>query len=374
MRIVCVCAALLSLLTGCGKRAWLPYAREMGDTALLRTVGVDAGDGGVELTVSTGSRAGGQDALVLSAAGTSIPAAASAVQSLADSYVYYGHVDQLLLGEETAMRGVSDVVDYLAREAELGLGVQLWVVRGGTAGRAIQTAGKQGIPERLTQLHTDGELGAANISRTAAELMSVLARDASTYLPALTLVSGREGDGSQDGRGAVVPTGYAILRRGKLVCWADGDIARGIELTEEQAFGQVVDLTLTDGTKVGLTVEGVDTRCAPVFDAQELTGLDVTCRLTAQVAQTGRPLRAADLAQLQQKLELLEGTRMVQALELAQYWDADYLDLKRRAQMACPGRKEELQEQWARMFRALDIRVDVRGVIEQPLGGMDAGR
>ena len=374
MKAVLVCAMLLTMLTGCGSRGWLPYAREMGDTALLRTMGLDGSGERLELTVSTGSRSGGQEALVLSAFGESIPAAALAVQSLGDSYVYYGHVDQLLLGEEVAVRGVGPVVDYLAREAELGLGVQLWAVRGGTAGQAIRTAGSRGVPERLAQLNTDSELGAANISRSAAELMTVLARGGSTYLPALELLNAREGDGGQSGEQTLVPNGYAILRQGKLVCWVDDETARGIELMEEQVFGQVADLTLSDGTRVSLTVDKVRTGCRPVFRGEELTGLDVMCTLSARVAQTGRRLNETDLEQLQQHLERMEGERMVQALELGQYWDADYLGLERRAQMARPDRKSAVQDQWEEAFRSLDIRVEVRGTVERSLGMMDAGR
>lgn len=373
MKAVLVCAVLLGMLTGCSGRNWLPYAREMGDTALLRTMGLDGGER-VELTVSTGSRSGGQEALVLSAFGASIPAAALAVQSLGDSYVYYGHVDQLLLGEEMAAQGVAPVMDYLAREAELGLGVQLWAVRGGTAGQAIRTAGSQGVSERLAQLDTDSELGAANINRSAAELMTVLARGGSTYLPALELLSAREGDGSEGGEQTLVPNGYAILRQGKLVCWVDDDTARGIELMEGRAFGQVADLTLLDGTKVSLTVDEVRTGCRPVFRDEELTGLDVTCALTARVAQTGRRLNEGDLRHLKQHLERMEGERMVQALELGQYWDADYLGLERRAQMARPDREKAVEEQWAGSFRSLDIRVEVNGTVERSYGMMDMGR
>jgi len=372
MKNVLVCAVLLSVLTGCSGRGWLPYAREMEDTALLRTMGLDGGER-VELTVSTGGRADGREALVLSASGDSISAAALAVQSLGDSYVYYGHVDQLLLGEEAAVGGVAPVVDYLAREAELGLGVQVWAVRGGTAGQAIRTAGGGGMPERLAQLNTDGQLGAANISRSAADLMTVLAREGSTYIPAVELLSPREGDGGEGGERTLMPNGYAVLRQGKLVCWADGDTARGIELMEGRGFGQVIDLTLTDGTEVSLVVEEVRTGCSPVFRAGELTGLDVSCALSARVSQTGRRLDETDLRQLQQQLERMEAERMVQALELGQYWDADYLGLERRAQMARPSRKTPIEEQWEDAFRSLDLRVEVRGTVKRSFGMMEAG-
>ena len=91
--------AAVLLLSGCGKAA-LPYAREMGDMALLRTMGVDAGEeaGQVRVTVSTGKRAAGlqgesQPPLILSAGGESLSAACLSMQGLSDSYVFYGYVE-----------------------------------------------------------------------------------------------------------------------------------------------------------------------------------------------------------------------------------------------------------------------------------------
>ncbi len=371
MKSLLACVLMLSLLSGCGDRALLPYAREMGDTALLRTMGVDRAEDEVTLTVSTGSRTGGQEALVLSASGPSLPAAALSVQSLGDSYVYYGHVDQLLVGEEQAAHGLTELVDYLAREPQLGLGVQLWVVYGGTAAQAIETAGKRGVPERLAQLNTDGELGAANISRCAAQIMAVLARRGSTYLPALSLMPAREGDGGQGGEQTLLPDGYAVLRQGRLVCRTDPEVSHGIELMEGKNSGNVVHLTLEDGTGVSLVLDDARTACHPVFQAEELTGLDVTCDLTARVAQTGRRLKPEDLERLQQTLEQMQGERMVRALELGQYWDADFLGLERRAQLARPDQKERIREQWDAAFRWLSLRVEVRGRVERSYGMMD---
>lgn len=368
MKRVLACAWILVLLTGC--RGALPYAREMGDTALLRTVGLDRAQSGVELTVSTAGRFGDEEALVLSAVGRSIPSAAQTVQSLGDRYVYYGHVDQMLLGEELAAGGIADVIDHLARESELGLGIQMWVIRGGTAAQAIGTAGNRGVPERLDQLNTDSRIGAANLTRTAAELMTVLAREGSTWLPALEWVEAREADGGT-GQGTLIPNGYGIVRQGRLVCWVEDDAARGVELLEEQAFGRVSDLMLEDGTGVSLTTDRVSTTFQPVFRDGELTGIEVFCRLSVRVTQTGRRLSAADLEWLQFRLELLEGGRMVQAIEQGQYWDADYLGLERKVQMACPHRKAAIQEQWPGAFRGLDVRVEVHAEVERSFGSMD---
>lgn len=358
------------LLTGCSGQGWLPYAREMGDMALVRTMGVDGTDRAVELTVSTGSRGGGvgadrQPALVLSADGPSISAAGQTIQGLGDTFIYYGYVDQLLLGEELAVRGVNGVLDHLGRDAELGLGVQVWVVRGGTARQALQSAGDAGVPARLEQLQTDGEMGAANIPRTAGELMTALAQGGSTYLPALKLLPAREGDGGEGGEYTLICGGYAVVRQGRLVCFVDGEAALGVELMEERVFGRVADVVLSDGTGVALRVDGVRVDCRPVFRGEELTGLTISCRLTGQVTQAGRPLTREDMVRLERKLERLEGERMAAALGLSQYWDADFLGLKSRAAMAQPSRSGAIEAQWDAVFRALEITVEMEARVEQ---------
>lgn len=374
MKGLLVWMMMLSLLSGCSGRGLLPYAREMGDTALMRTVGLDVWGDGVLLSASTGERAGGEKPLTLSASGSSVPAAALAVQCLGDSYVYYGHVDRLLVGEEQAVRGLEPLIDYLAREPQLGLGVQLWVVYGGTAAQAMEQAGAGGVSQRLDQLNTDGELGSANLGRSAAQLMSVLARQGSTFLPALSLLPPREGDGGEGGERTLVPDGYAVLRQGRLVCRTDPEVSRGIELMEGENGGSVVDLTLADGTRVSLVTQDARTTCRPEFRAGELAEVTVDCDVNVRVAQTGRRLKESELEELGQRLERLLGERMVRALELSQYWDADFLDLERRLQLSCPHKKRDIQEQWAHVFRALGLRVEVHTRIERSYGMMDEQR
>lgn len=72
--------------------------------------------------------------LVLSAERESISSACLAMQGLSDSYVFYGHVDQLLLGEELSRRGILETLQYFSQDQELGMGTQVWIVRGGTGG------------------------------------------------------------------------------------------------------------------------------------------------------------------------------------------------------------------------------------------------
>ena len=52
------------------------------------------------------------------------------------------------LGEELALEGVQTVLDYFAQDVELGLGTQLWLIRGDTAqgGRTGRREDRGGQP------------------------------------------------------------------------------------------------------------------------------------------------------------------------------------------------------------------------------------
>ena len=137
--------------------------------ALMRTMGVDTGEGGAEqlhVTVSSGRRARGlqgeaEPPLVLSAERESISSACLAMQGLSDSYVFYGHVDQLLLGEELSRRGILETLQYFSQDQELGMGTQVWIVRGGTAAEASSAEQERGVESRLSTIQTDSEMGMA---------------------------------------------------------------------------------------------------------------------------------------------------------------------------------------------------------------------
>ena len=94
-------------------------------------------------------------------------AAVLGMQGEGSSYLYFGHVGQLLLGEELARQGVEPALDYILRDVETRLDTALYLVRGGTAGKAITAAGEDGsAADRLEALAEDAGLLAGSMPRT----------------------------------------------------------------------------------------------------------------------------------------------------------------------------------------------------------------
>lgn len=337
---VCLCLVLSLCLTGC---SGLPTPREMGDMALLRTMGVDQVEAMLQMTVSTGPRAKGiqgegQEALVLTAAESSLSGAALALQGQSDSYVSFGHVDQLLIGEELAWRDVTGVLDYFARDRELGLGAQLWVVRGGSAQAAVESGGSQGVDSRLSTLRTDGRLGVGSIPRTAGEVYADLLERGSAYVPALGLTDGESP--------RLEERGYAILKEGRLAGYLEGDSARGLELLANKARADVLEIQLPEQS---VTVQ--ITRAATVSRfSSDGENLSINCRVWAQLVEYSHVPVEEELDVLQEKIGGQEEQRVRAALTQLRSWQADCLGLGAKAGMLAPGRWSVLAEEWPHYF------------------------
>lgn len=350
-----LCALALAFAALSGVRQ-LPYGREMEEMALLRAMAVDREGEEVRLTVSTGRRSGqeSEGALVLSALGPSLTQAARNLRGESSSHVFFGYVDQLLLGSSLLEGGSEEVLRYLARDEELSLGAQLWAVRA-QGGDVVEQGGQEGIAQRLSALGSDGQNGAAGISRTAGQVLPELMEWGSSYLPALEL--------QEDG--ALAPAGYGVITPQGLAGWLTGEEARGLELLAGQADSHMLRLDVEGGAAV-LQVTGVYVSARPVFDGETLTGLEVSCRFTADVTEASAPVDQEALEGLCRELERVEADRAQGALNALQTMGADCLGLGRLCGLASPKHWRDIQDQWQEAFSRLEARVEVTGTVIRP--------
>ncbi|MGI5962389.1 MAG: Ger(x)C family spore germination C-terminal domain-containing protein [Lawsonibacter sp.] len=344
-----ILALLCMLLSGCSV---LPYPREMEDMALLRTMGVDREEDGLLVTVSTGPRARGlqgeqEPALVLSAQRGSLSSAALAIQALSDSYVFFGYIDQLLLGEELVKSGVVPVLDYYARDVELGLGVQLWVVQGAMAQQAVESGGEEGVDQRLSTLRTDGEMGVAAISRTALDVYSDLLELGCCYIPALVL-------SSQDGA-TLMESGYAVVQTEGLAGFLEGEAARGLELLAGKPSADVLEMELPQGI-VTVRVSKAVTVCSLDRNGR----LELSCRVSAHLVERPDTVRDEELEKLRKALEERELGRVQAVLDQLRQWQTDCLGLGAKGSLRTPGVWRGIEEDWPQQFANQTPNVDLK--------------
>lgn len=340
------------LLSGC---AGLPTAREMGDMALLRTLGVDPSPAGVAVTGSTGPRARGvegegEPALTLAADRESLSGACLAMQGQSDSFVFFGYVDQLLIGQALAEEGIRPVLDYFSRDGSLGLGAQLWLIRDAAAREALSAGGDQGVDSRLETIQNDSKMGIANLTRTAGEAYTDLLELGCAYVPALSPAG--------DGGALLTERGYGILKGDALAGYLEGEAAKGLELLAGGPSADVLDAELPAGP-VSVKVTSARTTSALTFRGDEPNALKLTCKIEAKLSEYQNPLDGEELEFLREKLEHRERERMEKALEQLQGWGTDCTGLGVKAAMAHPARWERVKTEWPERFGQIPIEISV---------------
>ena len=342
------------LLIGCSQ---LPAAREMNDMALLRTMGVDAAPEGVAVTGSTGPRARGlqgegEPALTLEADRESLSAACLAMQGQSDSFVFFGYVDQLLIGEELAKEGVQPVLDYFARDTELGLGAQLWLVRGASAREAVSAGGDTGVDRRLETLQHDSKMGVAPHARTAGELYTDLLELGSAYVPALVPV--------EDGTAMLAEQGYGVLNDGRLAGFLDGDAAKGLELLAGGPSADILEAELETQT-VSVKVTSSHSKSELEFQGNTPTTLHLTCKIEARLSEYGSRLTAEELDQVKTQLETQERAKIETALARLKELQSDCAGLGAKAAITHPAQWQGIQANWSQWFAQIpmELRVEI---------------
>ena len=343
---------LMLLLTGCRRYSgFLPYAREIEDMELIRTLGVDgAGETGVAITASGGTSQ--EETEVVSGQAGTISAAVLELQGEGASDLYFGHVTQLLLGEELARRGVMPSLDYVLRDVEMRLETALYVVRNGTAGQAIEAAADDGsATDRLEALADDAGLTANSMPRTVKDVLAELDRQGASFLPAVL---------ADDG---LTAAGYGILKDGALVGWAEGDAALGVNLIFGKVDADVVEVQAPDGTAAALRVVGAAASVRPIWQGDTLAGLKVHCKVDANLAEGSAMPDQATLDALEAALAQVEAGRMAQALELSRALDADYLGLRQSAAFAVPWHKGVLLG--SQSMKDLKLEATAQAVIQR---------
>ena len=356
-RVLCalLAAALLLPLAGCRRDvAALPRGREIEDMELMQTLGVDAAEAGqVAVTASSGAGDGPDSgATVVNGSAATLSAAVLGLQSEGASYLYFGHVGQLLAGEELARQGVTPSLDYVLRDVEMRLEIALYLVRDGTAGQAMKAAAQDGsATDRLEALAEDVGLTADTMTRSVKEVLSDLEDRGASFAPALAA------DGS------LTAAGYGILKDGSLAAWADREAALGINLILSRVDADVVELTPEGESPAALRVVGARSVVRPVFTGDKLTGLRVECRVEANLAE-GAPAEDDGRRQaLCDALAEVERERIQTALDLAGEVNADYLGLCRAAALLAPWHKADLLN--GVEMRDLTLTAQVEAVVQR---------
>lgn len=339
------------LLTGCGSTT--DRTARMEDLALLRVMAVDGDGERVQVVAATGET-DQQPALILQAEGDTVIGACLAIRGDGTAYPTFSHLNQVLVGERLALSGMGELLDSLERDRDLRLSSRVWLLRG-KAVSVLDEESAGSVVDRLSMLEEMAGVGSNDQDRTAGDLIIALERSGATYAPALTV--------SEEGN--LLSAGYGVLKDDRLVCWLEGDQSIGADLLLGITTDDVVEVNLPDGERGALRLNGVKSTVRGQFQQGVLTGVDISCEMTATQAQMpeGWGHSQQDARLLEQELEAWAEDCVLQAVAMMQSVRADALELGRKIGLSAPWRWESIRSQWEESFPNLNINVEATAKI-----------
>ncbi len=356
-----LCALQLLLLTGRG--GVRTNTREIEDLLVVQTLGLDGREGGLTLTLAAKGDSE-QGVRRMKAVGSSVTAAMDRIRAgVYEEELFSAHAERLLVGERAAEAGLDGFLAWLERSPELRLDLPVYVVRGDTAERAVLEVGdeKHGICDAMDNADRAARRRGDCSLTTADRILHDNARFGSALVCALTLRPAAE-----QGEGALtaVPTGYAVLREGKLVRYLNTEqsIAAGLllgepglcEITVSDRGGRPAVLELTDGSS----------RIRPLWEGDGLHGIQVEVSVRANTAELSPGAAAPDADELAAKLEEKLASAVSSVLQASRELRADFLGLAAHAERGDPARFRRLTQEFPALLPQLQLEVTVRARLD----------
>lgn len=370
---------LYLLLSGCSSDL-LPWARDISQVKLVRTMALDVGDEDlIQVTLSGGLQRqdqGNSDTLplLLSRQGLTVFGSVQALQTESDGYVEMGHLSDCVIGEALAREGIGGLADFLERDFSMRLGTRLFLLSGDTGESALRlTASKTtALADRLEAVSRNRTYGGKDWPFTVRAYLAETEDNGVALLPVLELAVNPdydpEGQGEQPEK-EIHLTGLACLTDQKLTGTLTGEESRGASLLSGWDQLDRFQVELPNGTVAGVRLVLCQCRWEPEFDETgRLTA--VTARLEVQ-GELNEITGWADLTDTA-VLEALEQGFLSQvaglaqaALDRSQVDGADFLHIRRQLVYQCPAHSTQLLAHWEDWFPTVELRAMAEGRVER---------
>ena len=362
-----VAAALLTL-TGCEGNL-LPKSRDITTVELMQVLALDEGENGtLSVTAASGVHSGGQNGdpqppVILEREAPTVFAACMSIQSDGNGYASFGHMEQCVLSARVAQRSMSSLLDFLERDPEMRLDAHLYVTEQEPAAELLKAVSDENrsATERLEAIGRELSVQSFGWPVTVREFMIDMEENGCGLMPLLTLTEEEQEKAIQCGSMGWFQEGdyKGALTQGQ---------SRAAAMLEGKLGSSAVEVRLSDGGLAGLRLTEVKCKWKPIWSGQRLAGVDVSVDVKADLAELQGDTNLYSERTRKELLERMETQlkrEIQELLELSQKEGADFLHIEREVRLQCPAQYRRLEEHWAEWFPALNLNVEVQGIIER---------
>ncbi len=375
--LVCLC---MVALPGCWNR------RELETLAFVSAAGVDYNEatGFYELTVHViKPRAGTEGNMTekayvqaLSTGKTIFEAVRNSIQQL-PARLFWAHNNVLIIGEETARRGVAELIDFFERDGETRHDVMIVVAEGCTANHMLKAAYELDDQPGMQMVEHIRFVRGSLSTTLAIDLHEFLIRLNSPGTAALAVRMKPMYKQPIDLPGELIREdigltpivgGLAVFRNNRMVGWLEPLAARGLLwLTGETRGGlMVVEDPWNAGVEMGLELSqsSVEAKFSQVAGGRIKASVDI--KATAYLGDVQgpiSPLETADFpARLQERFEAQIRAEVNTALlECKDEMRSDVFGWGSALHRQIPELWSQVKDAWDEVFPEVEVEVAVRG-------------
>lgn len=350
----------LSIVTG--------IAVDRGENSKYKTTFeiVDTQEGGIEKKIKS--------KLIESEGETLFDAVRNALK-VSSPKLYFGHMNVVILSEQIAREGVIDIIDFLNRDAEPRLNIDLTVSKEKTANEILSaqstTAAIRSF-EIEQMLEAQKDLSKLPRTKVYQFVNDLPCKGIAPVLPAMELVE-------SVGEKTFALCGAAVFKGDKIVgylneeesnyyCYISNEVRRGLIV--------ILDSPQTEGVDITLEIFDSETKVKPVYSDGKVS-IDIMIKVRAALAEqrgNSKSESETEVLKIQKAAEEYIKSNTVKTIQSVQKkFGLDIFGFGKKIYSEMPQLWKEIGRDWTSIYKEMDVNVSAsvelknRGLLRYPI-------
>ncbi len=359
--VILIFTILAVLATGCWNYREINQMSIVSGAAIDKTV-----DGKYKITVEIiDLKSGGQDANIhskkLESYGESFFDAIRNTIKFNSQKLYWGHAEIIIVSKEVAQEGILQILDFLNRDAEPRLSIDILVSKEASAAQLLNS---QSITTEIRSFEINKMLDVEkNLSKSPKtevyQFVNALGNEGIS--PVLPVIGLKENHGMETSQ----LSGTAVFKKDKLAyMFNEEDTKYYLFIVDKVSGGLLVlkDTQDKDVSEITLEIEKNKTEIRPVYSKGKLH-FELTVRTKTslgEIENSSDYYNKTDMDKIQKKAEEMlqrEVERVVRAVQ--REYDVDIFGFGESVRQDIPELWKKIQPQWADIFKDVPVKVDV---------------
>ncbi|MCM3726518.1 Ger(x)C family spore germination protein [Neobacillus cucumis] len=373
---------MVALLSGCWNQ------RELNKIAIVMAMGVDKVEQTDNYRVSfqvvnpgavasglTGGGAGEMPVTVFTSTGRTLLEAIRKSSQRVPRELFFSHMQLLVIGEDLAKSGVTELFDYFDRGHEVRLTTKVIVTRGTKAESILKILTPiEKIPANglAGEMDMSEKLWSENINNTIDDVIKTFVTEGKNPIISGAAIIGNTKEGYKKTEQSSPPTlmetrGVAIFKDGKLSRWVDGHAARGILLVQNKVKSTLVVLKPTGNKEVDIEILRSLTDVSTEIKAG-IPLIHIRIRQEGRLGGITYPLdlsKSKELVKLQKEWSKVTNKEVKEAVKVAQSAKSDIFGIGEGMKRSNPKEWEGLKKEWNETFAKAKVYVTVDSIIRR---------